>query len=155
MNYIKNLFAGLLFLGVFSSFTTSNQQLTKVKKILQKSLALESVDLRPVGTNIFEIWSGNEKRGKLYIRTITPKMEPFDYFVAFDTQGTILQLQILDYNSQYGTQMIHPKWGKQFTGKKSKELVVGTNVDAISGATLSVKALVNDLNKLEGCNPSK
>lgn len=152
MNIMKSVFVGMLFLCLFSSFTNSNKQLIKVKKSLQKTLALESVELRPVGTNVFEIWSGADKRGKVYLRTLTPKMESFDYFVAFDVNGRIIQLQILDYSSQYGTQITHPKWSGRFAGKKPKELVVGTNVDAISGATLSVNALVGDLNKLEN-NP--
>lgn len=149
MNHMKSIGIGMLLICLFSSFTTSDKQLMKVKKALQKTLAVESVELRSLGTNIFEIWSGTSKCGKVYLRTLTPKMESFDYFVAFDAKGTIIQLQILNYTSQYGTQITHPKWGRRFVGKKPKELVVGTNVDAISGATLSVKSLIGDLNKLE------
>jgi|GEM_PF-4956792 len=149
MCVIRKFFLVTLSIGLFSSFTTSDKQLNKIKKALQKTLAVESVVLRPAGAQMYEIWSGESKRGKVYLRTLTPKMESFDYFVAFDTKGAIIQLQILDYSSQYGTQITHPKWSKRFAGKKPKELIIGTNVDAISGATLSVKALVNDLNKLE------
>lgn len=72
--------------------------------------------------------------------------EFFDYFILFDRLGTIQQVKIYNYQATHGQEVTATNWLKQFrnyTG--ATELVVGKNIDAISGATISVDAATADI----------
>jgi Na+-translocating ferredoxin:NAD+ oxidoreductase RnfG subunit len=73
-------------------------------------------------------------------------MDFFDYFILYDENLVINKVQILQYQSSHGEMISSPGWLKQFKGySKSKSLEVGKQVDAISGATISVNNLTWDI----------
>jgi electron transport complex protein RnfG len=60
--------------------------------------------------------------------------------VGVSTDGTILGVQILECTDSQGSPILAPEFAQQFVGKKAgAPLEVGTNVDAVSGATFSSK----------------
>jgi len=72
--------------------------------------------------------------------------EYFDYIIYFDTTASIKKIRILDYNATYGYEVCSKNWLKQFIGYFGKEsLLVGKNVDGISGATISANAIAMDI----------
>lgn len=80
----------------------------------------------------------------------TPDKESefFDYYILFDAQINIQQVRIYNYQATHGQEVTAKNWLKQFKGYNgSKDLVVNKNVDAISGATISVYAIVMDINQ--------
>lgn len=72
--------------------------------------------------------------------------EFFDYYILFDSAYTIQQIKVYNYQATHGQEVTSKNWLKQFKGfNGSKELIVNKNVDAISGATISVHAITIDI----------
>lgn len=58
--------------------------------------------------------------------------------VGVSTDGTILGVQIVEITDSQGSPILAPGFARQFAGKKAgAPLEVGTNIDAVSGATAS------------------
>lgn len=80
------------------------------------------------------------------IQTLSETSEFFDYYVIFDTTKKIKNVNVYNYEATHGQEITIKKWLKQFIGYDGENnLVVGKNIDAISGATISVNGIVNDL----------
>jgi hypothetical protein len=76
----------------------------------------------------------------------TENAEYFDYFILFDSNGSILSVQIFNYEASHGQQITVKSWLKQFIGYNgSKELIVGKEIDAIAGATISAHNITYDI----------
>jgi hypothetical protein len=72
--------------------------------------------------------------------------EFFDYFILFDTLAKIIAVNIYNYQASHGQEITIKSWLNQFIGYDgSSELIVGKNIDAISGATISVHSITNDI----------
>lgn len=72
--------------------------------------------------------------------------EYFDYYILFDPDCRISKVRIYNYQATHGQEVTAKNWLKQFIGFDDKStLKVGKNVDAISGATISVYAITNDI----------
>ena len=72
--------------------------------------------------------------------------EFFDYYILYSATATIRNVKIFNYQSTHGQEVTAKSWLKQFANYNGKEpLVVGRNVDAISGATISVDATSFDI----------
>ncbi len=75
-----------------------------------------------------------------------PEYEYFDYFILFDNAATVRLVKVFNYEATHGQEITAPGWLKQFSGySASKYLKVGKNIDAISGATVSVYAITLDV----------
>lgn len=72
--------------------------------------------------------------------------EFFDYFILFDAQKRIISVRVYNYAATHGQEVTVKGWLKKFIGYDgSKSLRVGKEIDSISGATVSVYGLVNDV----------
>ncbi|MFB6319463.1 FMN-binding protein [Saccharicrinis sp. FJH54] len=77
--------------------------------------------------------------------------EYFDYFMFFDPDKTVRMVKVFNYQATHGQEVTARGWLKQFTGYDgSRELEAGKNIDAISGATISVDALTLDIEEKTG-----
>jgi Na+-translocating ferredoxin:NAD+ oxidoreductase RnfG subunit len=146
----KYLFAAIA-LVLLSSFTPSKSELNIAKAIISRTLSSDEIDIKPEGEH-YVIINQSKPVGKLYFRRLRPKAETFTYFVALDENGEIIKLQITDYPSSYGRKITQRSWVDKFTGKKPGAQNFGKDVDAISGGTLSVRALINDLKAITSEN---
>ncbi len=72
--------------------------------------------------------------------------EYFDYFVIFDASLSVQQVKVYNYQATHGQEVTNKGWLKQFQGYDgNRQLNVGKNIDAISGATVSVQGITNDI----------
>ena len=72
--------------------------------------------------------------------------EYFDYFILFDLECTVQLVRVFNYAATHGHEVSAKGWLKQFSGyNRTDTLEVGKNVDAISGATISVYAIAIDI----------
>lgn len=72
--------------------------------------------------------------------------EFFDYFILFDRSGKVLQVRVFNYQATHGHGITSRGWLRQFNGYNgSKKLEPGKNIDAISGATISVRSITFDV----------
>ena len=70
------------------------------------------------------------------------------YYAIMGLDSNIQRLGILEYESNYGYEISSQAWLKQFYNHKTGQFKLGKNVDGITGATVSVNAMIEDLNKL-------
>lgn len=73
--------------------------------------------------------------------------ETFDYMVIYDTNLSIIKVEVAEYSGQYGYEICRAKWLEQFIGS-TLGFELNKNVDGISGATISAQYLIDDLNGL-------
>ncbi len=80
------------------------------------------------------------------VQTISEDNEFFDYYIIFDSSKKVKNVSVFNYEATHGQEITVKGWLKQFIGYEgNNELVVGKNIDAISGATISVHGIVNDI----------
>ena len=63
--------------------------------------------------------------------------EPITFGIAADANGRVVRVEVMAYREAYGSEIRSPRFLSQFVGAPAKSL---DDVDAISGATLSVKS---------------
>lgn len=72
--------------------------------------------------------------------------EYFDYFILFDSAKTVRLVDVYNYEATHGYEITAKGWLKQFIGFSGKDtLLVNKDVDGISGATISVFAITEDV----------
>lgn len=72
--------------------------------------------------------------------------EFFEYFILYDQQKNIQKVKITNYSAAHGEMICSKAWLDKFIGyNPSKPLEIGRQVDAISGATLSVNKITFDI----------
>jgi hypothetical protein len=72
--------------------------------------------------------------------------EYFDYYILFDARCIVSLVKVYNYQATHGQEISATAWLKQFIGYGSeKALNMGKNIDAISGATISVTAITYDI----------
>lgn len=76
------------------------------------------------------------------------RYDHFYYMTVFNINHTIMKVVVLDYQSDHGYEICSKNWLKQFIGNKGKSFEYDKNVDAISGATVSVNGIIDDMNAL-------
>ena len=99
--------------------------------------------------NVVEAYTANNGVGTVVTSTSKGYGGTMTVMVAFTPEGTIKQIKVTE---QGETQGIGSKvagdasFWTRFEGLEAKELVLGTDVDALSGATVSSKALTAAVN---------
>jgi len=72
--------------------------------------------------------------------------EYFEYLILYDSYKTVKMVEVYNYAATHGYEITAKGWLKQFAGFSGKDtLEVNKNIDAISGATISVFAITNDV----------
>ncbi len=72
--------------------------------------------------------------------------EYFDYFILFDNKKSVQLVNVFNYQSTHGQEVTAKGWLKQFIGHNGSEpLRVDKNIDGIAGATVSVYAIIHDV----------
>jgi len=161
---MKQLFLAILMVGFFFSSFATEEIPPKLKKKIVKELnkyGLEgTVELKEFDTTDFEI-SNFENRtlyflyvdgidqGLICLTSALGRYEYFDYWVWFGKEGEIKLVRVYKYRSDYGGEITARSWLKQFQDKTPGSLTVGSNVDAISGATISSNSMVDNLNSFK------
>lgn len=141
---MRSLIISSLAVFLLCSFTPTSKELKMAADILAKTVFSQEIQLRKEA-EYYTIIRDQADVGRLLFRQVTPRGETFTYFVAIDNEGNILKLHITDYPSQHGAKITNRKWLDKWVGKSPSSQSFGDEVDAITGATLSVNALINDL----------
>lgn len=99
------------------------------------------------GENLFKVMQEEVLLGYAYLGQAPSMKNIFDYVVLFNPDFSIKKAKVLIYREDYGRQIGSQRWLKQFISKKSGDsLVYGSDVDAISGATISAKSMTKAVN---------
>lgn len=99
--------------------------------------------------NLLKISSPKGLLGYAYIGNAPSKTATFDYLVIFDPDFVVVKSKVLIYREEYGGEIGSKRWLKQFIGKSMKDEVrFPGDIDAISGATISVRSMTNAIDNL-------
>ena len=85
------------------------------------------------------IWKTDQ--GQYFIMDkVIGKHELITYAIGIDSDGSIRQIEIMEYREAQGNQVREKKWRKQFIGKTmASPLKLNRDIRNISGATLSCR----------------
>ncbi len=87
--------------------------------------------------------------GYAFVDQAPSKTAEFDYLVIFDKELKVITSRVLVYREEYGGEIGSNRWLRQFEGKKGGDRVSPkTNIDAISGATISVRSMTRSMDNL-------
>lgn len=101
------------------------------------------------GENFYRVVQGESILGYVFVDKAPSKTAEFDYMVVFNSNLEIVHSKVLIYREEYGGEIGSKRWLKQFLGKAPGDRVCHeTNIDAISGATISVRSMTNSMDKL-------
>ena len=80
--------------------------------------------------------------GYATVRDARGKDQPITFLVAVDTEGQVLDVDILVYREPYGGEVAYESWRRQFRGHTATDSVrIGKPIRNISGATISSNAV--------------
>ncbi len=91
----------------------------------------------------------NDKKFLAIIDNVLGKAQPITFIVLFDEKANYKVSHILRYREPYGGGIQNSKWLSQFIGKKTKsDFRVGSSIQGISAATISVHSITKGIFKL-------
>lgn len=87
--------------------------------------------------------------GWFLVDEVLGKHEQITWALALQADGSVKQVEILDYRETYGYEIKHPKWRAQFVGKRfGAPLKLDADIKNISGATLSCRHIADGVKRL-------
>ena len=100
--------------------------------------------------NAFYLEHNKKKIGTLFFTQAMGRFNLFDFLVIFNNESMIKKVKILKYLSPHGGEINSKGFLKQFENKPGTEFFgYGNEINGISGATLSGKAITNEINRLQ------
>ena len=115
-----------------------------------KSTAEKNAQLRFMRDQIYiwEISKNEEMIGLAYLDNVKGKSQPITYAVFFDSQGMVEESHIIKYREPIGGEVSNQYWLNQFFGKSwESDYKIGSDIDGISGATISVNAVTRGIHR--------
>ena len=87
--------------------------------------------------------------GTFIVDEAVGKHEAITYAVGINADGSVRQVEILDYRESYGWEIRNPAWRHQFVGKTAADPVrLDKDIRNISGATLSCRHVTEGVQRL-------
>ena len=87
--------------------------------------------------------------GWFIVDEVVGKHEFITYAVGLNANGSVKQIEVMDYRETYGGQIRDENWRAQFVGKTSQSpLKLDKDIKNISGATLSCRHITDGVKRL-------
>jgi Na+-translocating ferredoxin:NAD+ oxidoreductase RnfG subunit len=110
---------------------------------------LSGIHSRGPKQHIWHAMAQGKLLGWFIVDQVIGKHELITYAVGINADGSVRQLQIIEYVEAYGYQVREVKWRDQFVGKTVEStLKVGADIGNISGATLSTNHITDGIRRL-------
>jgi Na+-translocating ferredoxin:NAD+ oxidoreductase RnfG subunit len=94
------------------------------------------------------VWR-TSKGGLFIVEKVVGKHEYITVAIGINPNGTVKQIEIMDYRESYGYEVRDASWRAQFVGKSaSSPLQLGADIRNISGATLSSKHITDSVKRV-------
>ena len=98
---------------------------------------------------VWEAMAKGKMVGWFLIDQVIGKHELITYALGINLDGSIRQVEVIEYLEVYGSQVRYPDWRDQFVGKTVKSpLELDDDIGNISGATLSSRHLTEGIRRL-------
>ena len=87
--------------------------------------------------------------GWFIVDEVVGKHEFITYAVGLDANGSVKQIEVMDYRETYGGEIRNENWRVQFVGKTNQSpLKLDRDIKNISGATLSCRHVTDGVKRL-------
>src|SRR5262245_42148812 len=87
--------------------------------------------------------------GWFIVDEVVGKHEFITYAVGLNANGSVQQIEVMDYRETYGGEIHNEKWRAQFAGKTTQSpLKLDKDIKNISGATLSCRHITDGVKRL-------
>jgi Na+-translocating ferredoxin:NAD+ oxidoreductase RnfG subunit len=107
------------------------------------------VEGRSPTQHIWQALAKGKPMGWFFVDQVIGKKELITYALGINPDGSVQQVQIIEYLEVYGSQVRYPNWRDQFVGKTVKSpLRLDEDIANISGATLSARHLTDGIKRL-------
>jgi Na+-translocating ferredoxin:NAD+ oxidoreductase RnfG subunit len=94
------------------------------------------------------IWRASNG-GYFFVDRVVGKHEYITVAVGINANGTVKQIEIMDYRESYGYEVRDAAWRAQFVGKSvNSPLQLNADIKNISGATLSSKHVTDGVKRI-------
>jgi Na+-translocating ferredoxin:NAD+ oxidoreductase RnfG subunit len=95
-----------------------------------------------------QLWKASDG-GYFIVDEVVGKHEFFTIAAGLNADGSVKQIEIMDYKESYGYEVRNEAWRKQFAGKTSAaHLKLTDDIQNISGATLSCRHVTDAVKRL-------
>jgi hypothetical protein len=91
----------------------------------------------------------NKILGYCFATSAKGRYENFDYFIIYNPDLHIASVKVWLYRSSHGGAIANKRWLQQFADYNGQELTYGKDIQAVSGATLSGKSIVSDIQRVQ------
>ena len=116
---------------------------------MQEIDKLSGVPGRTAQVYVWQAMSKGKMIGWFFVDQVIGKHELITYAVGVNADGSLRQVQIIEYLEAYGYQVRDLRWRDQFVGKTADSpLQVGVDIGNISGATMSVRHVTDGIKRL-------
>ena len=107
---------------------------------------------RRTGVNVrlteIHLWKVSEG-GYFVVDEVLGKHEFITYAVGLKADGSVKQIEIMDYRESYGYEVRNVDWRNQFVGKTSASpLKLAGDIHNVSGATLSCRHVTDGVKRI-------
>jgi Na+-translocating ferredoxin:NAD+ oxidoreductase RnfG subunit len=119
-----------------------------VKLTAEQRKSIEQMSRVRVLRNEQQVWrvSGG---GWFIVDEVVGKHEFITYAIGLNGDGSVKQIEVMDYRETYGYEIRNEKWRAQFAGKTSRStLKLDDDIKNISGATLSCRHITDGVKRL-------
>ena len=87
--------------------------------------------------------------GVFVVDKVVGKHEYITVAIGINANGTVKQIEIMEYRESYGYEVRDAAWGAQFVGKSvASPLQLNVDIKNISGATLSSKHVTDGVKRI-------
>jgi hypothetical protein len=130
------MFPGATFSPDFRTLTDA--QADQIEKLSGENVRNKEIKIWKVSTG-----------GWFIADEVVGKHEFIPTALALNADGTVKDIEILEYREAYGSQIRDPAWRAQFTGKRNGDtLTLTEDIKNISGATLSSRHITGGVKRL-------
>ena len=141
---------------VYFSTEQAQQAIFPGGKLTRLALALtkEQRDALRARSGVHEPFQENrvwqaQGRGYFVIDQVVGKHELITYAVGLNRDGSVKQMEILEYRETYGSEIRDAAWRRQFVGKTAAAPVkLNQDIANITGATLSSKHVTDGVRRV-------
>jgi Na+-translocating ferredoxin:NAD+ oxidoreductase RnfG subunit len=103
------------------------------------------VNVRQREVRVWKVAGG----GYFIVDEVLGKHEFITYAIGLNTDGSVKQIEVMDYRESYGHQIRDAEWRRQFAGKTAAApLKLGRDIMNISGATLSCRHIADGMKRI-------
>lgn len=130
-----------------TQFVSADVALTREQmKAIEKDSGLR---VRLPTEKVWRAMDGNEFLGWVIQDEVLGKHEYIQWVLALNADGSVRQIEILNYHETYGYEIRNEKWRAQFYGKQhGAKFKLGDDIKNISGATLSCRHITDGVKRL-------